>query len=256
MKRPDTGQNVALGVTLLVALLLLLLLYGVHIQTGDKCLENRPHKDLTMADIEPEEVAEEMFIEPILQEAGEEHVAEQSEQDAPMPQGEPEQAPVPNEKLVVNGPNPKKNNESEPLMSSKKPSPVKSAVPSQKDEPDQKITSDMKGSFSPHNGKRNGKGASANSGKGGSGSGVSGSMGNGRRLEHYELPTDFRINQKTVIRVSVEVRADGTVQSARCSRSDRLGKLCETYSLRTRWTPKKGAPVARGTITWTLMPKI
>lgn len=255
MRRPDTGQNIALGVTLLVLLLLLLLLCGVHMHL-DGPARKPASEELAMADIEPEELQEEMFIEPILQDAGEENVVEKSSEDAPMPQGEPEQAVVPNEKLVVNGPNPNKNDESEPIVAAKKPSPVKTTAPSQKDEPDQKIASSMKGQFSPHNGKPEGKGSTASSGKGGTGSGVSGSMGNGRKLEHYELPSNFQINQKTVIRVSVEVRADGTVQSAHCSRTDHLGKLCETYSKRTRWTPKKGAPVAKGTITWTLMPKI
>lgn len=255
MKRPDTGQNIALGVTVLVMLLLLLLLCGVRIHLNGPAVKESS-KELAMADIESEDEMEDMFIEPILQNAGEENVVEKSAEDAPMPQGEPENAVTPNDKLVVNGPNPNKNDESEPLVSSPKPSPVKTTTPSPKDEPDQKIASNMKGQFSPHNGKREGKGTTANSGKGGTGTGVSGSMGNGRKLEHYELPSNFQINQKTVIRVSVEVRADGTVQSAHCSRTDNLGKLCETYSLRTRWTPKKGAPLAKGTITWTLMPKI
>lgn len=242
-----------MGVTLIVAILLMVLLMGIHLSAPRV---EQPPKGESLSMDPLAEQPEEMFIEPILQDPGEEN-PEEGVEDAPMPQGTPDQADQPSDKLVVNGPNPNKNDESEPKVATKNPSTVKTTTPSEKKQEDSRIASTMKGKFSPHNGKEEGKGSSASSGKGGQGTGVSGTMGNGRRLEHYTLPSDFSINKKTVIKVEVMVNAQGRVESAKSlSGSGSLARMCEKYSLQTRWTPKKGAPLARGVITWTLVPKL
>lgn len=255
MKRPSTGQNIALSVTLIVALLLLIFLTATRLHLPEK--QAKPvQESITMAEIEPEE-PQEMLIEPILQDAGEPAESEDISS-APIPQGEPDQAPVNNDKLVVNDKNPTPNPSTEKLVSTKAPSPAKTATPSKKDEPDSRISSTMKGQFSSTNGKPNGNGATASSGNGGNASGVSGTMGNGRKLEHWVLPT-VSLTQKTVVTVKVMVNAEGNVTSATAQpgpASAALKETCRKASLNTRWTPKKGAPPASGTITWTLVPKL
>ncbi|MBP3298695.1 MAG: hypothetical protein J6L73_03330 [Muribaculaceae bacterium] len=254
MRRPDTGQNIALSVTVIVALLLLILLTGTRLSLPER--KASPAKELTMADIKAED-PEDKFIEPILQDAGEPSEAT-DESSAPLPQGEPKQAPVENDRLVVNGDNPEKNPSTEKLTSVTRPNPAKTTTPSKKDEPDQAITSAMKGQFSSTNGRRDGRGTTAVSGAGGAGTGVSGTMGNGRKLESWTLPS-VSLTQRTVIRITVMVRADGTVESATAqpgSAPPDLKEKCRRASLNTRWTPKTGAPLAKGTITWTLVPKV
>lgn len=255
MKRPSTGQNVALGVTLIVALLLLIFLTATRLHLSGKQTESA-RENITMAEIEPEDL-QEMLIEPILQDAGEPAESEDLSS-APIPQGEPEQAPVNNDKLVVNGKNPVPNPSAEKVVSAKSPSPAKTAAPSEKDQPDSRISSTMKGQFSSTNGKPGGNGATASSGNGGNASGVSGTMGNGRKLEYWVLPT-VTLTQKTVVTVKVMVNADGKVTSATAQpgpASAALKEICRKASLNTRWTPKKGAPPASGTIIWTLVPKL
>lgn len=257
MKRPTNAQNIALSVTVLTAILLLLLLIGVHIDLTPAA-QPQSQDALTMADIEPEELPEEdEFIEPVLEDLGDPDNL-MAEEDAPMPQGEPEESETPNDKLVVNGPNPNANDESENLVATTKPSPAKTTAPSPKEEPDQRITG-MKDKFSAKNGKTGGKGSTANSGQGGNGAGAKGEINGGRKLEHYVLPTDFTISKKITLKVTVMVKADGTVVpgSAKCSELNNFPSLKSKIlkcSEQTRWTKKKGEPTVQATITWTLVP--
>ena len=138
MKRPDTGQNIALSVTIVVALLLLILLMGTHLDLPVR-QSDKESEYITMIP-DDSEVVEELFIEPVLR---------------------------------------------------------------------------------------------------------------------WILP-EVRLRQKTVVKVTVMVRADGSVESATCqpgSADASLMEACRKASLKTRWTPKTGASLARGVITWTLVPR-
>lgn len=256
MKRPDTAQNIALSVTVLAAILLMLLLLGVHLDLTR--VENpKPQETLTMADMDAVEMPEEEFIEPELEELGDPD-NEVDALDAPMPQGEPDVSDTPSDKLVVNGPNPNPNDESEKLVATSKPSPAQTAAPSEKDEPDRRITG-MKDKFSPKNGKSDGKGSTANSGHGSEGTGARGDISGGRKLEKYVLPEGFSISKPITVTVTVIVKADGSVESgsAKCStrlKDSSLQAKVLRCSEQTRWTPKSGASPVQARIYWTLVP--
>lgn len=256
MKRPSTGQNIALSVTVLAAILLMLLMLGVHIDFSHAGTP-KVQDALTMADMEPEELMEEKFVDPVLQDAGDpDNTAH--EEDAPMPQGEPEVSDKPDDKLVVNGPNPKPNDESEKLVTAAKTSTAKTTPPSEKEEPDRRITG-MKDKFSPKNGKTDGQDATAASGQGGQGAGAKGDISGGRKLESYVLPSGFSISKTITVNVSVMVKADGSVESgsAKCitglKDKSLLAKVLRC-SEQTRWTKKAGAAPVQAIIHWTLVP--
>lgn len=255
MKRPSTGQNIALSVTVVVAILLLILLMGCRLTLPEK-KPVKPSEAITMAELEEEE-PQEQFIEPVLQDAGEPEQAQDMSSE-PIPQGEPEQAPVENKKLVVKDENPEPNKSVEKLVSTKTASTAKTTPPSKKEESESRISSTMKNQFSSTNGSKNGNAPTASSGNAGKASGVSGTMGNGRKLESWTLPV-VSPRQPATVKVTVMVRADGTVESAVVqpgSADPSLKETCRKYSLRTRWTPKEGAPLARGTLTWNIIPKL
>lgn len=260
MKRPTNGQNIALSVTVLAAILLILLLLGVHLDFGNKA--DAPQKEaITMA--MPEEIDpldEEMFIEPELTNLGDPENTATDESEAPIPSGTPDISDVPNDKLVVNGPNPNPNKESEHLATTTKPSDVKTTAPSPKDIEDQRIKDDMSNKFKAQNGKSDGKETTAASGKGGNGEGhAKGEISGGRKLENDPGLTDFDIggNNIKIVKVTVDVRADGKVVSgtAKCVTSVNdatLEKKVKKASEKTQWTPKPDAPTVLATITWTL----
>lgn len=256
MKRPDTAQNIALSVTVLAAILLMLLLLGVHLDLT-RVERPKPQETLTMADVDAVEQPEEEFIEPELEELGDpDNVVDG--QDAPMPQGEPDLSDTPSDKLVVNGSNQNPNDESEKLVATSKPSPAQTTAPSVKDEPDSRITG-MKDKFSPKNGKSDGKGSTANSGHGGEGTGARGDISGGRKLEKYVLPEGFSISKPITVTVTVIVKADGSVEpgSAKCFtrlKDSSLQAKVLRCSEQTRWTPKSGASPVQARIYWTLVP--
>ena len=261
MKRPTTAQNVALSVTAAFALLLALLLLGVHLDLA-RHKPAPPGETLAMADLEEEEIMEEeRVIEPEIADLGDPET-DLRDEDAPMPQGEPDQSEVKNDKLVVNGPNPKANDESEKLVATRRQSDSKTTPPSRKEEPDQRITG-MRNKFSPKNGKTEGQGQTAASGQGGRGAGLHGVMNGGRKLLNNPTFSDYKITKQNRVIVTVIVLANGTVEpgSSQISQttysvdSDIRAKI-KQYSERTKWTPKEGAPKARATLTWTLMPAI
>lgn len=260
MKRPTNGQNIALSVTVLAAILLILLLLGVHLDFGNKA--DAPKKEaITMA--MPEEIDpldEEMFIEPELTNLGDPENTATDESEAPIPSGTPDISDVPNDKLVVNGPNPNPNKESEHLTATTKPSDVKTTAPSAKDDVDQKVSSNMSKQFNVRNGKSEGKETTAASGKGGNGEGhAKGEISGGRKLENDPGLTDFDIGDRNqiTVKVSVMVQANGKVESgtAKCLTSLKdatLKKKLLEASSRTLWTPKPGVHTVEATIIWTL----
>lgn len=264
MKRPTTAQNIAMSVTVLTAILLLLLLFGVHILTPGTAAVQKQNKH-AVADPELLDMPdEEMFIEPELADLGDPDNVDEFTDDALTPQGEPVTADVPNEKLVVNGPNTNDNPSTETLVSTTKPNAqAKTTSPSQKDKPDQKIAStESSVNVSFNNGKKTGSGSTAQSGNGEAASGQARGEATGGRqmIAPYPTITGFTINSTLTLIVTVQVKADGTVvpNSANViglnSSFTELRKKLITASEKTRWTPKKGAPTVQGTITWTLKP--
>lgn len=259
MKRPTNGQNIALSVTVLAAILLILLLLGVHLDFGNKA--DAPQKEaITMA--MPEEIDpldEEMFIEPELTNLGDPENTATDESEAPIPSGTPDISDVPNDKLVVNGPNPNPNKESEHLATTTKPSDVKTTASSAKDDPDQRLSDTMSSQFNMRNGKSEGTESTAVSGKGGDGKAEAKGeiQGQGRKLLNHPQPEKFSVTRTTIVKVTVMVKADGTVKpdSANCVTSLKdpdLKKNLEKASEKTKWTSKKGAPTVQATIIWTL----
>ena len=122
MKRPDTGQNIALSVTIVVALLLLILLMGTHLDLPVR-QSDKESEYITMIP-DDSEVVEELFIEPVLQDAGEPDQKSDVSSE-PVPVGEPDQAQVPNDKLVVNGKSETPNPSAEKVVAQPRPETVK-----------------------------------------------------------------------------------------------------------------------------------
>jgi len=252
----EPNRLIAAVATLIVALLLLLLLLLVHFHLPQRD-SDLPPSELTMSAIEPDDA--EQFIEPLLLDNAGEQDATDNTDPAPVPDGVPDLAPKPNNKKVVNGENPTQNPSQERLVSSRNKSSRKTAEPDKKNEPDSRIADNMKGQFSPHNGRSGGSSTpSAQSGSGGKGTGVSGSMKGGRKLLSCPVPS-VTLRQRVVIKVEVYVNAEGRVTEANVisgSSDPSLREKCRQASLKARWTPKSDAPRTRGVITWTLVPKV
>lgn len=269
MKRPTIAQNIALSVTATVALILLLLLLGIHLSLPQPSPTNAGKK-ISMASIEPEVIPEplledqELFIEPELIDDGTPETPDNdlAQADAVTPPGEPQQAPEPNDRLVVNGPNPKQNQEAEPLVAANKPNDIKTTKPSPKDKPDQKIQSEEKAQVSFHNGRRDGKAPTASSGNGNASSSSSahGEAQGGRSLLNNPPVGSFTISSRITVTVTIQVKADGSVVKGSASVTGLSSKYNDlrhkliAAAEKTKWTPKAGAPTVRGTIYWTLTP--
>lgn len=199
---------------------------------------------------------EELFLDPELMNLGEEDAIE-NDMPAAAPLGEPDEAPEPKEELVVKGENPKPVQVTDKKVTSKQESKVKSPEPKKTDKEESRISSSMKGKFA-SNGKKDGKADS--NGSGGSGVGTKGSL-KGRIFEGCPAPS-LKVSQEVTIVVSVTVNAEGRVTDASFSRDSGPGqgntslrKACVSASKKARFSAKKGAVPARGTITWHLRPK-
>lgn len=261
MRISDTtlSQRIAAAATLLIALLLWLLLILVPVAGEEPVKPQKAEIALANPDdlLDPEE-----FIEPerLVEDAGEASSEEAPEPEpTPKPAGEPEKGPV-NDKVVTSGSNPKPNTSAERLATQRQTSPVKATEPSTHDEPDQKISSEVGGKFSKHNGTHDGKqtGTAGSSTADGKGVSAAGTMGGGRSLKSINKSLQVKLSKPVVVKVEVTVDADGRSSHARCITPGvdaSLRRKVEQQSNTARWTPKKGAPNATGTITWTIAPR-
>ena len=240
--RERKDKMIAAGVTLVAALALLLFLLFTTMTWNREALAQQ----LTAPE-EPEE--EEIFLDPELLNLGEEQSVHR-DQPAPNPQGEPEPAETNNDRLVIPGENPKPAPLKEKLVSTPKESEVKTVEPKATDKERQKITSTMAKGFSSQNGKPDGKDGSA--GSGGGGLGIVGSA-RGRVFNGCPAP-----RHKLTVTVNVTVNEQGNVVSATAQggASAEIRRACERAAMRARWSPKKGAGETRGTITFTITPRI
>lgn len=240
-------KSMAAAITALVSLLILLCLFWGHIQFQQE--ENTQKATPELMTLEEEE----LFLEPeILRDLGEEN-AVNHDSPAPAFKGEPQKAETDNNKLVVPGKNPNPAPPVEKLVSSKKESDVKATEPSASKEEKQQVTSKVANSFSARNGST--EGTSGTSGASGSGIGIAGNA-NGRSFLGCPSP-NVELRNKTTVKVSVVIDADGKVISASASggSSTEIRKACENAARSARWSAKKGASETRGTITFTITPR-
>lgn len=251
MKRKiEKSQIIAGAVTLVAALLLLLALFFGGMGWD---------KSELASDSVPEEPDEELFIEPEMLEVNAGDPDEDSRtavEPEPKPAGEPEKADEPKDELVPETESVKPSKSTEKLVTQKKPSPVKAQEPEKKkDKEPSRISSKMGGKFSSKNGDGGKQGAN---GSGGAGEGVNGKL-RGRSFISCSLPK-VRLRSKLVVVVSVEVDDAGKVVSAAISSSGgasaEIQNKCVASARTARWSAKEGAPLARGSLTFTLVPKI
>lgn len=243
--REKKDSAIAAVITFLLMLALFLWLFFCGL-TWDKGA-------LASSSIPEEQSDEELFLDPeLLQEISDGSESDLHETEAPLDKGEPEKAETENRQLNDPGENPKPDVKTEKIVTQEKKSPVKTTEPSASDKEREKVTSRMAGKFNPHNGAPDGKAVS--SGTGGTGVGVSGKV-SGRSFLGCDKPV-VALKVKTVVKVSVTVDADGRVTSASASGAAdaKIRRKCEAAARTARWSAKKGAAPARGTITFTITP--
>lgn len=242
MKVNDKERMIAAGVTMVAVLLILLVLFTCGLSFDRQLLATQ-----STPEIAPDE---ELFLEPeLLRDLGEENAVTQ---DAPAEayKGQPTPAPVENNKLVVKGENPKPAPPEEKLVSTKKESPVQTTEPSISKEEKQQVTSAVAKGFSRNGAEEGAKGVGI-----GIGMGISGNA-SGRTFRGCPKP-DVTLRNKTTVKVSVVIDAEGNVTSAKASggASAAIRRACEQAALGAKWSAKKGASETRGSITFTITPK-
>lgn len=239
---------IAVGVTILVTLLMLLALIFTGLKYDERLAQSQPE---TMME------EEEIFLEPELLLPHHKSVGEPDavNHDSPAPEvkGEPEPAPVEQTHTAVNGENPNPAPPKPTQVTQDKPSAVESAAPSKSKE-EEKVATSMAGKFKGNPGLTEGK-FDSTSGSEGTGTGITGKM-SGRQFLGCPAP-DVTLSHRTVVTVAIQVDADGKVTEAKASgATDRsILKKCEQAALQAKWSAKKGAVSARGTITFTIIPR-
>lgn len=244
------AQVVAAAVTFGVALVILLLLFILNVGDTRRALAETSTPEI--------EDTEEIFLEPellVLDNPGDE-VEQTVDEAAPQTPGEPDPSDREERVRVVNNPVPPKETPvtNRPRqVSVAEESDVKTSTPQLSAEEERRIAS-MQGKLNTdNNGSRTGRESGA-SGSGGDGVAASGSV-NGRRM--ISCPTwKVRLTQKTTVKVSITVDADGKVTKATAvsGGTPNLRKECEKMALGSKWTAKQGAAPASGTITFTISP--
>ncbi len=246
MTRQQKDSAIAAAITMGVVLLLLLTLFVGRIGWS---------RELLAAASVPEEAQEELFLEPELlpePDTGEEESPVNEAPAAPV-KGEPEPAPEEQPKVVERQPEPTPNPPKEKVITQKQPSPRQEPKPKGEEEK-KKATSAVAGKF---NNAPNGSVAGKFESAGGNASsiGVEGKI-SGRSFLGCPKP-DVSLTNKTVVRVEVTVDADGRVTSASATggASAAIRRACEAAARQARWSEKKGASSARGSITFTITPR-
>lgn len=239
---------IALAVTILVTLLMLLALIFTGLNYDERLAQSQPE---TMKE------EEEIFLEPELLLPQHKSVGEPdaSNHDSPAPEvkGEPEPAPVEQTHTAVSGENPEPAPQ-KPTMVTQETNSEVVATPPSKSKEEEKVATSMAGKFKGNPGLTEGK-FDSTSGSEGTGTGVTGKM-SGRQFMGCPAP-DVTLSHRTVVTVSIQVDADGKVVTAKASgATDRsILKKCEQAAMQAKWSAKKGATSARGTITFTIIPK-
>lgn len=249
-RKDRKASMIAAAVTLGAALVILLLLFILTV--GDS---RRALAEASMPEMQDDE---EIFLEPellVVDNPGDES-SQTVDEPAPQTPGEPdpaeEEQPV---KVVKNTQPPKEkpvSNKPE-LVASNTQAEITSSPPKLTEEESRRIASIGGKLKTDNNGARAGS-ESADSGSGGNGIAASGNV-NGRKM--ISCPTwKLRLAQKTVVKVSITVDADGNVTSASAvsGGTPNLRKECERMAKGSKWTKKEGAKPATGTISFTVYP--
>lgn len=206
------------------------------------------------AEIQPPE--EELFIEPeLVRNLGEPDAVTHSEP-APAIKGKPEKAEKENVKKVEKGSNPKPAPAADKKVAAAKETPVKVQEPSKTDEEKRRVTSKMANKFAGQNGAESGK--SGNAGAGGIGVGISGSV-TGRTFKGCPKPS-VSLQNKVVVEVRVTIDSSGkviaaTARSKQGKATPAILSACEQAARGARWNEDPATPSARGSITFTIVPK-
>lgn len=233
-----------MAVTLLI--LLALLTAGLH-------YDERLAQESASMQVDEEEI----FLEPELLMPQKADIGEPdaASHDAPAAEvkGEPEPAPVEQSHTAVNGDNPNPAPQKPKMATQEQESHVEATPPSKSKE-EEKVASSMAGKFKGNPGLAEGK-FDSTSGSEGSGTGVVGKM-SGRQFLGCPAP-DVTLTHRTVVTVSIQVDSDGKVVSAKASgATDRsILKKCEEAAMKAKWSAKKEVASARGSITFTIIPK-
>lgn len=249
--RDRKASAIAAAITFGVALVILVLLFVLTVGSDRRMLS-----ETSIPEMQDDE---EIYLEPELltiDDPGEEK-AETEDEAAPQVPGEPdpgeEEQPVrvvknevpPVEEPVSNKPK---------LVSTEKPSDVKTSTPPIKKEEEQRVAS-MAGKFkTDNNGGRTGVETGV-SGSGGFGISTTGSV-KGRKM--LSCPTwKVKLTQKVTVKVQITVDANGNVTSATAiagSGTPNLRAQCEKMAKGSKWTAQAGAAPASGTINFTITP--
>lgn len=243
---------IAASVTFGVAIVVLLLLFFLSLDYDRQALAQMSTPEM----IDDEEV----FLEPELLVVGNDGETDLDETTdaAPQTPGEPDPAEKEQPLRVVKNEVPPKEtpvSNKPKQVAANTESDVKTSTPKLSKEEEQRIAS-MGGKLkSDNNGSRTGA-EGANSGTGGTGVSTDGAL-KGRSM--ISCPTwKLKLNQRTVVTVNVTVDADGNVTQASArsgAGSNNLRAQCVKMAKGSKWTPKKGAAPASGTITFTIIPQ-
>lgn len=200
---------------------------------------------------------EEVFLDPEILLDQQKSIGEPDaiNQDAPAQEikGEPTPAETEQPHTVTTGDNTVPAPEQQLITQGTESSVTNAAANRKKEE--EKVATSMSGKFSGKSGSVAGKFDSSGSSSDNAGSGVTGRM-SGRQFLGCPLP-DVTLTHKTTVTVSITVDAEGHVTSATASgaATRAIRKKCEEAAMQARWSPKKGVPSTRGTITFSIIPK-
>lgn len=250
-QQKNKDSIIAASVTFAVALLLLLVLFFCGLKFDPSLLAAASTPEISVETLEEEEE----FLEPeIVEDLGERNATAHDEP-APVAKGDPEPAPVENNRQLIKDNNPKPAPPVEKPVTQTKESPVKNTTPSKSDEEKQKVTSKMADKFPGNNGSKTGKEGS--SGAGGSGVGAVGSV-TGRTYMGCQKPV-VELQNKVVVVVHVTINSSGKVTKATArtksgKASGAILSACERAAMTARWNEDKDTPSATGTLTFTITP--
>lgn len=259
MNRATKDRFVAGGVTIAVALMLLLLLFFTGIGL-DK-------EQLAASSIPETGNDEELFIEPELDleelpaqnlEQGSPDANKEDESPSEPFKGDPLKSDNEQPQRIEPGRNPAPAPANSPQKTQKTTSPVKTTEPTATERERQQASSKVAGAFSANNGSNKGSNAGngATSGRG-AGLSVSGSL-NGRKFLGCDK-FNPELENKVTVKVSVTVNAEGIVTAAKITGASQASEKVKNQCLRAahtaRWAKKAGAPDQRGTLTFNIVPK-
>lgn len=251
-KRDKKASIIAAAVTFGAALAILVLLFILTVGNDRKMLA-----ETSTPEIQDDE---EIFLDPemlVIENDGVEEEALETEEAAPQPPGQPDQAEEEQRVAQVKNEEPPAeepvSNKPKLVSTTRQDSEVKTSTPKVSEE-EQRIKEKMAASLkSPNNGSNTGK-ESGNTGAGGNGVNTHGSL-KGRRMLSCST-WKVKVTQQSIVKVNITVNAAGSVTSATAvsGGTPNLRAECEKMAKTSKWTPQEGAVPANGFITFTINP--